>query len=97
MPTTEEKPEVPISRDVKGIWDLDSGPSFEGFFERIQRFKCLETGSSRARDRLKSVCVSDVCYFFSLDVFETARVDFKGNIKKKHVQKRGLRTKSASK
>ena len=42
------------------------------------------------------VCLC-VCVFFSLDVFESARVDFKGNIKKKHVQKRGLRTKSASK
>ena len=81
---------MPISWDVKGIWGLDSGPSFEGFFERLQRFKCLETGSSRAQDRLKSVCLS-VCVFFSGDVFESARDDFKGNIKKKHVQKRGLR------
>ena len=51
------KPEVPISRDVKGIWELDSGPSFEGFCERLQHLKCLETGSSRPRDRLKSVCL----------------------------------------
>ena len=34
VPTTEEKPEVPISRDVKGISGLGSGLDFEGFFER---------------------------------------------------------------
>ena len=59
------KPEVPISRDVKGIWELDSGPAFEGFFERLQRLKCLKTGSSRPRDRLKFVCLwLFVCVFF---------------------------------
>ena len=50
---------MPISRDVKGIWELDSGPAFEGFFELLQRFNCLETGSNRPRDRLKSVCRPD--------------------------------------
>ena len=44
-----------ISRDAKGIWKLDLGPSLEGFFERLQRLKCLETGSCRSRDRLKPV------------------------------------------
>ena len=30
---------MPISRDVKGIWELDSGPALEDFFERPQRLK----------------------------------------------------------
>ena len=82
---------MPISRDVKGIWELDSGPSFEGFFERLQRLKCLETGPSRPRDRLKSVYLMSVCVFFCQPLFESARCDYKGNFKKKHLQKRGLR------
>ena len=64
VPTTEEKPEVPISRDVKGIWELDSGPAFEGFFERLERLECLKTGSSRPRDRLKSVYLVMSVFFF---------------------------------
>ena len=55
---------MPISRDVKGIWELDSGPSFEGFFELLQRLKCLETGSGRPRDRLESVCLVMSVFFF---------------------------------
>ena len=87
---------MPISRDVKGIWELDSGPAFEGFFKRLQRLKCLETGPSRPRDRLKSVYLF-VYLFFSQGLFESVRCDYKGNIKKKHLQKRGLRTVETSK
>ena len=80
---------MPISWDVKGIWGLDSGPSFEGFFERFQRFKCLETGSSRARDRLKSVCLS-VClsFFFGGDFSSRSDAILKA-ISRKNTSKRG--------
>ena len=91
-------PEVPISRDLKRISEADPGPSFEGFFERLQRLKCLKTGPSRPRDRLKSVCLSDgVCLFFCQRLFESVRCDFKGVFKKNHVEKRGLGTVTASK
>ena len=73
---------MPISRDVKGIWELDSGPSFEGFFERLQRLKCLETGSGRPRDRLKFLCYLSV-FFFCQALFESVRWDIKGGFKKK--------------
>ena len=71
VPTTEEKPEVPISRDVKGISELDSGPSSEGFCERLQRLECLKTGSSLPRDRLKFVCLSDVSWILRLETRKT--------------------------
>ena len=83
VPTTEEKPEVPINRDVKRISELDSGPAFEGFFERLERLKCLETGSGRST---RCVCM---CIFFVSAFLSRPDAIIKA-VSRKNTSKRGV-------
>ena len=81
---------MPISRDVKRISELDSGPAFEGFFERLERLECLKTGSSRPRDRLKFVCLFVCLCFFSVRPFLSRPDAIIKAISRKNTSKRGV-------